>query len=242
MCWCVRVSVCPSVQGFRPLSGKAITQLISNLVYAFNWWVFKMFSLLGHIGHFGLYWPKNNWKWVKMVVSDHNLKKHSHNPIQTCGVHLLGQCSEMIHPCWPNFGPLVATKWLKVVVFNHYLKKYSCNPIQTCCVLLLGESSELIRFRAMLAIFWPFSSHKMTENGMAISDWYLKKYSLNQFKLGMYTYWVSVQNWFALGHVGQIFWPSSCHKMSVNGGFQKVPLCGIMIIRSISNMVFTNVA
>ena len=38
-------------------------------------------------------------------------------------------------------------------------------------------------------------------------------------------------------------WPSSCHKMTENGGFwpisEKVSLCGIMITQSISNMVFT---
>ena len=67
-------------------------------------------------------------------------------------------------PCWPNFGPLVATKWLKIMVSDHYLKKYSCNPIQTRCAHL-GECSELIRFLAMLAKFWPSSGHKITENG-----------------------------------------------------------------------------
>ena len=47
------------------------------------------------------------------MVSDHYLKKYSHNPIQTCGVHLLGQCSEMIR-FWamlPEFGPQNDWKW-----------------------------------------------------------------------------------------------------------------------------------
>ena len=41
------------------------------------------------------------------------------------------------------------------------------------------------------------------------------------------------------------FWPSIGHKMSENSGFrplsEQVPLCGITISRSMSNMVFTQV-
>ena len=86
-------SECPSVhasiQGFCPLSGKVITQLISNLVCTFIGWMFRTDSLLGDVGPIlALQWPKKDWKWVKMVVSDHYLKKYSHNPIQTGGVHL----------------------------------------------------------------------------------------------------------------------------------------------------------
>ena len=45
-----------------------------------------------------------------MVVSDHYLKKYSHDPIQTWCVHLLGECSELIHfwamlaKFWPSSG------------------------------------------------------------------------------------------------------------------------------------------
>ena len=45
------------------------------------------------------FWPscgQKDWKCVKMLVSDHHLKKHSCNPIQTWFVHLLGECSELI--------------------------------------------------------------------------------------------------------------------------------------------------
>ena len=45
-----RMCVHPSVWGFRPLSGKVITQLISNLVYAFVGWVFRTDSHLGEVG------------------------------------------------------------------------------------------------------------------------------------------------------------------------------------------------
>ena len=78
--------------------------------------------------------------------------------------------------------------------FDHYQKKYSHNLIQTWGVHLLGECSELIRFWATLAKFWPSSGHKITE--MVVFD----HYHAIQSKLGVYTFWVSVQNWFA-------FWP-----------------------------------
>ena len=51
-----------------------------------------------------------------------------------------------------------------MVVSDHYLEKYSRNPIQTWCVHLLGEYLELIRFWAIVAKFWPYGGHKMTDN------------------------------------------------------------------------------
>ena len=45
----VRPCVRPSVRGFRPLSGKAISQFISNLIYAFArwaWWMLMAWILL----------------------------------------------------------------------------------------------------------------------------------------------------------------------------------------------------
>ena len=131
-------------------------------------WVFRYDLLFGRVGQIlALMWPLVATKWLKMVVSDHYLEKCSCNPIQTWCVHLLCECSELIcfFPRWPNFGPLVTTKWLKLVVSNHYLEEYSRSPIQTLCVHLLDECSEIICFLATLAKFWPFSSHKMPENG-----------------------------------------------------------------------------
>ena len=75
-----------------------------------------------------------------------------------------------------------------MVVSDLYLEKYSHNPIQTLCVHLLGKCSEMI-------CFWPSSGHKITENGGF--HHYLKSIHATQFKLGVYIYWVSVQNWFA---------------------------------------------
>ena len=76
-----------------------------------------------------------------------------------------------------------------------------------------------------------------------VSDHYLKKYSRNP-----------IQTWYVhlLGECSEFirfwatfakFWASSGHKITENGGFQplseKVSSWGIMIARSISNMVFT---
>ena len=100
-----------------------------------------------------------------MVVSIHYLKMYSHNPIpiQTCGVHLLDECSEticfwdMLVKFWPSIGQKNYSNCVKMVVSDHYLKKCSCNSIQTCCVHLLCECSGLICFRATLTKFLPSS-------------------------------------------------------------------------------------
>ena len=100
---------------------------------------------------FGPCWPNSGplvaTKWMKMVFSNHYLKKYSRNPTQTWCVHSL------------------APKWLKLVVSDCYLEKYSHNTIQTWCVYLLDECSQLIRFWAMLAKFCPFSGQKINAIG-----------------------------------------------------------------------------
>ena len=59
---------------------------------------------------------KNYWKWLQMLVSDHYLKKYSHNPIQSSGVHFLGEPSELIcfwatlAKFWPSGGHL----WISI--------------------------------------------------------------------------------------------------------------------------------
>ena len=107
-------------------------------------------------------WFAFGWSWVKMVVLDHYLKKYSRNPNQTWCLHLLGECSELIH-FWAmlaKFGPLVATRCLKMVIPDCFLKKYSCKAIQTWCLHILGECSQLIHFWTTLAEFWPSSGQK----------------------------------------------------------------------------------
>ena len=113
---------------------------------------------------------KNYWKWGQTVVSDHYLKKYSHNPIpiQTCGVHLLGDCSDLISfwdtlaKFWPSIGQKIIQIWSKWW-FPTIIWK--CNSIQTWCVHFLGDCSGLICFRATLTTFLPSSGQKITKNG-----------------------------------------------------------------------------
>ena len=143
-------------------------------------------------------------KWLKIVISDHYLKKYSCKLIQTRCVHLLGECSELI-PFWATYAKLWPSSGHKMTensVSYHNLKKCSCNPIQTSTGHLLGENSELIHFGTTLAKYLPSSDLKMSEKSI---------YAI-QFKHCVYTYWVSFQNWFALGHVGPIlalYWPQN---------------------------------
>ena len=92
---------------FQPLFQKAFTQSHSNLWCTLVGLVFRTDLLLGHVDPIlTLLWPKHDWKWVKMLVSDHYQKKYSHNTIQTCGIHLIGECSELI-----RFLATLATFW-----------------------------------------------------------------------------------------------------------------------------------
>ena len=113
-------------------------------------------------------------------------------------------------PCWPNFGPVVATKWLKMVVSNHFLKKYLRNPTKIWCLHLLGGCSELICFLATLAKFWPSSDTKCLK--MVVSDHYLKKDSLKQSSSNSVSTRIgrlsTIHSLF--GHIGQflaLYWP-----------------------------------
>ena len=164
---------------FWPWSGKKITDngpkwwfltIIWKSIHAiqlelagYTYWVSvqKWFAFWSRWPDFG---PILATKLLKMVISDHCLKKYSCDPIQTWCVHLFGECAESISflatlaKFWPSSG-------LKMVVTGYYLKNCSCNLIQTWCVCLMGKCSELICFWATLTKFWPSSGHKMTENG-----------------------------------------------------------------------------
>ena len=85
-------------------------------------------------------------------------------------------------------------KWVAMMVSDRYQKKYSHNPVHTWCVHLLGECPELIRFWAMLALWWPKNDWKWWG---PTNVW--KSIHAIRFKLGVYNYWVSVQNWFGFG-------------------------------------------
>ena len=97
-----------------------------------------------------------------------------------------------------------------MVVSIHYLKMYSHNPIpiQTCGVHLLDECSEMICFWDMLVKFLPSIGQKIIR---IVSKWWFptiiwKSVHAIQFKLVVYTYYVSFQDWFALGP----HWPNFC--------------------------------
>ena len=151
--------------GFWPSSEKVFTQFNWNLVCTLTGWVFITDLLLGHVGQIlALYWPQNDVKWWFLTT----IWKSIHVIQFKLGLYTYWVCVQnwfIVGPCWPNFGPLLATNLLKMVVSDYYLKKNSSNPIQPWTAHLLGECSELIRFKAMLAKFWPSSAHKMTENG-----------------------------------------------------------------------------
>ena len=151
--------------GFWPLSKKIFMQSKFKLGVYTYWMSIQNWLALGPC--WPTFCPLVATKWLKMMVSDHYLKKYSRNPIQTWCVHLLGECSEMVNfgPCWPDFGTLVATKWLKYVVSDCYLKKYSRNTIQTWYLYLLCECSQLICFWAMLVEFLPSIGKKLTKLG-----------------------------------------------------------------------------
>ena len=123
-------------------------------------WVVIMRQLLLDILLFMMFvtmalsWLKYDLNWVTTVVSNHYQKNYSHNPIQTCVLHLLAECSELIcfWATFAKFWPSSCHKWLKMVVSNHYQKKYSHNPIQTC-VLHLWLSVDLYWLAFWLC--WP---------------------------------------------------------------------------------------
>ena len=171
---------------------------------------------------FGPCWPNFGplvaAKWLKMVFSDHHLKKYSCNPIQTWSVYLLGECSE-----WISFGPFWPSSVHKMIEKSgfrtlHYLKDYSCNSIQTWCVHPLCECSESIHFWAMLAKFWPSSGRRMTDNGgfRPLSE---KVFMQSNSNLVWIFKWMIVQNWLAFGTGWPNFGPLVATKWIKIGGF-----------------------
>ena len=120
-----------------------------------------------------------------------------------------------------------------MVVSDHYLKKYSYNPIQTWCIHLLGECSGIICFLAMLARFWPYIGHKITENGgfLPLSE---KCNPLQTWCVHLFGECSELISFLA---TLAKFWPSSGHKITENGGFR--PLSEKVFMQSYSNLVCT---
>ena len=104
---------------------------------------------------------------------------------------------------WPNFGPLVAKndwKWAKMVVLTIIWKIIHTIIIKlvvyTCFVIVQLS----LTFGQRWSNFDPLVAKKLLKSG---STWWFptviwKCIHTIQFKLGVYTNWVSVQNWFAL--------------------------------------------
>ena len=122
--------------------------------------------------------------------------------------------------CWPNFGTLVAKKWLKMVrnggfhpLSEKVFSQSNSNSNLSWCALvgwvfrtdlLLGHAGQI----------WPSSGQKIIR---IVSKWWFptiiwKSVHAIQFKLVVYTYYVSVQDWFALGP----HWPNFCPLVAKN--------------------------
>ena len=95
----VRVSVRPSVRsGFPAIVWKSNHSINFEFYVGICWVSVQNWLAFGwHWPNFGALVAKDDLKWAKKVVSDHHVNKYSHNLIQICGVHLLGECSEIIH-------------------------------------------------------------------------------------------------------------------------------------------------
>ena len=82
--------------GFRPLSENVLLNLIQTWGIHLLGECSEMIRFWATLAQF---WPSSGqkkWKWIEMVISDHYLKKYSHNPTQTWCVHLLGECSKLV--------------------------------------------------------------------------------------------------------------------------------------------------
>ena len=90
---------------------------------------------------------------------------------------------------------------LSVRGFQPLYWKVSLNSFPTWCIYLLGECPELIQFWAMLDRFQLSGGQKMTENvglrWFPTISW--KTNHSIHFSLCVYTCWLSIQNWFAIG-------------------------------------------
>ena len=139
----------------RALSEKVFTQSNSNLLCRRTGWVFRIDSLLGHVGQ--TFDPLVATKLLEKVVSNHYLRKYSCNPIQTCmyTYWVSVQIWFTFGQLWPKFGPLLAKQWLKMMGFWPLSEK-----------VFMQSNSNLVSAQNWFAFgpCWPTTGHKMTEN------------------------------------------------------------------------------
>ena len=159
--------------GFRPLSEKSIHAIQFKLGMCTYWG-----SVQNWFG-FGPCWrifgPLVATKWLKMVVSDHYLKKYSCNPVQIWCLHALGECSELIDfwallaQFWPSNGHKMAKNGGFRLLSEKVFTQYNSNLVPT----LVGWVFT-IDFGSCCPNFGLLVTKKMMK--MMVSDHYLKKY------------------------------------------------------------------
>ena len=158
-------------------------------------------------------------------------------------MHFLGECSELIS-FWaklPNLGPLVANK-LKMgqnCGFRPLSAKVFTQSNSHQCCTIVEWLLRMFRFWVTLAKFWPSSGQKWLKvsqnDGFSTIIW--KCIHIIQSKLGVYTHWATVQNWFIFLVMLAKFWPSSGQTITENGGFP--PLSQNVVMQSNLNLVCT---
>ena len=117
--------------------------------------------------------------YLKMVVSDHHLKKYLCNPIQTCRVHLLNECSEfdcflaMLDRFWPPSGH----KMTENGGFQPVSVKISTQSNSNLVCALIGWVQNWFAFWP----YWTDFGHLVAKKWlkMVVSEHYLTKYSRN---------------------------------------------------------------
>ena len=149
-------------------------------------------------------------------------------------------------PCWTNFGPQVAKKWLIMgqnVGFRPLSQKvFTQSNSNLWCTfvrwvfrigLLLGHVGQI------LALWWPQNDWKWW---FPTIIW--RSIHAIQFQLCVYTYCVSVQNWFAFGPCWTHFGPlvdTKLPKLLVSGCYLKkiFTQCNSNLVSTLVGWVFT---
>ena len=159
------------------------------------------------------FWPSSDHNMIEMVVSDHYLKQYSRNPIRTWCVHLLGECSELIcfldilAKFWPSSGHKMTENGGFRPLSKKVFKESNSNLVCALAGWVFRIDALFGHVGRILALYWPQNDCKWW-----FPTIFWKSIHTIQFKLGVYTYCVSVQNWFTLGLVGQIlafWWPQN---------------------------------
>ena len=114
------------------------------------------------------------------MLYDHYVKKYSHDPIQTCGVHLLHKCSKLIR-FWATliqFWPSSGHKLTENGGFGPLTEKLFTQPNSNLVCALIGWVFKInLLFRPRCPKFVPLVTTKWLK--MMSFDHYLRKYNSN---------------------------------------------------------------